>query len=439
MNYRLITYINGEKTEIGSIPLSHFTPEVCDMAIKVNVPSETKTVELKLYWMVMAGGGNGGGGASYGFGATLDEACDEIITIRAWGNSGYNELKPLIIEAGYKTENKKDCNTYAYTRKMKTSASNNLYTTSIGDTSKPNYIEVYCGKRLVKTIGTKNKSNNNFDEVGTQTWYNGVWQSNGSEDKTPVTFESYSDPILVVPFISNKPDTSKVEEKYRYFPCIYVNGTKYYHGMKTITPDVVVNSYKSLVPDSVANSIDAEITSNSNITTVANKLPISNWLIKGSEIHFGAKNDTTGYATQNVICVENGQTTYKTLGLEYTRGANVQVNQVFHRNSNGELIAAALVAFNTKTGEVLATDIIGSGTIVNYGNGNFGIQDSSGLTTVNSGGGSTLVGNSSSASGGGGLSYSYLQNMGNGYHMLYGSDGRNYLYDSSNGTYKPLN
>lgn len=439
MSYTLITYINGEKTEIGSIPLSHFTPDVCDMAIKVNVPSETKTVELKLYWMVIASVGSGGGGASYGFGATLDEACDEIITILAWSYSGYHELKPLILEAGYKTENKKDYTTYAYTRYMKTSASNNPYTTTIDIASKPNYIEIYCGKRLVKTIGSKSSSNTNLNEVGTQVWHNGVWQATSVEAESSVTFESYSDPILVIPFISNKPDTSKVEDKYRYFPCIYVNGTKYYHGMKTITPEVVVNSYKSLVPDSVANSIDTEITSSPNIATVANKLPISNWLIKGSEIHFGAKNDTTGYATQNIICVENGQTTYKTLGLEFTRGTNVQVNQVFHRNSNGELIAAALIAFNTKTGEVLSTDIIGSGTIVNYGNGNFGIQDSSGLLTVNSGNGSTLVGNSSSASGGGGLSYSYLQNMGNGYHMLYGSDGRNYVYDSSSGTYKPLN
>ena len=439
MDYAIKTIINGEETEIGSIPLSHFTPEICDMAIKVNVPSVIKTVQLSLYWLVIAGGGSGGGGASYGFGAYLENSCDEIITIKAWGNNGYHELKPLIIEAGYKTEDKKDYTTYAYTRHMKTSASNNLYTTAIDNMSKPNYIEVYCGKRLVKTIGSKNSSTTTLNEVGIYTWYNGVWQSNGSsEPKSLVEFTSKSDSIVVIPFISNKPNTSGIDEKYRYFPCIYVNGTKYYQGMKSITPEVVANVYKSLVPDSVADTIDTDISSSST-STVANKLPISNWLIKGSEIQFGAKDSTTGYATQNIICVENGKTTYKTLGIEYTRGSDVQVNQIFHRNEKGELIAAALVAYNTKTGEVLATDIIGSGTIVNYGNGYFGIQDSSGRTSVNTGGGSTIIGNSSSASGGGGLSYSYLQNMGNGYHMLYGSDGKNYVYDSNTGTYTPLN
>ena len=442
MEHYLTTTINNEKIKMSLIPLRFFDKSTCDMSIRINVPTETKTVELKLYWMVIAGGSSGGGGASYGFGATLDEACDEIITILAWSYSGYHELKPLILEAGYKTENKKDYTTYAYTRYMKTSASNNLYTTAIDNVSKPNYIEIYCGKRLVKTIGSKSSSNTNLNEVGTYTWYNGVWQSNGSSEvKTPVTFESYSDSVQILPFVNSKPTIDEASDTQTYCPCINVEGVTYYYGQKMVTPEGIIKIYKNGVPDVIGETIDKEIEGTS-VSDVANSIPIGK-LTFSKVLFSNGKAGVFAYYTNPDGSIMGD--TYSFQDIEYEPGPNVEVLTIYHRDGNGELIAMALIAFDTSTNQMLSShlikhkDVTGSIKIENLGDGYFGIRDENGMTVNGHNMGSTYIeNNKSTVDGLSGVSFRYEQNMGNGYHKLLGSDGKYYVYDAATNTYKPM-
>lgn len=441
MEHCLTTTINNEKIKMGLIPLRFFDKSTCDMSIRINVPTETKTVELKLYWMVIASVGSGGGGASYGFGATLDEACDEIITILAWSYSGYHELKPLILEAGYKTENKKDYTTYAYTRYMKTSASNNPYTTTIDSASKPNYIEIYCGKRLVRTIGTKNKAKNDFDEVGTQVWHNGVWQATSVEAESSVTFESYSDSVQILPFVNSKPTIDEASDTQIYCPCINVEGVTYYYGQKMASPEGIINIYKNGVPDIIADSIDTDI-ENTSVSEVAKSIPIKR--LTFSDVYYGE--GMAGINLYYVLPDGSYASKYNQYYIEYEPGPNVELVQIAHRDSSGNIVAMALIAYDKSTDQILSNGIVAIEgwdtklTLENLGDGYFGLRDENGVTINGHNMGSTYIRNDSSSNMSGitGVQFRYEQNMGGGYHKLLGSDGNYYVYDASTNTYTPM-
>lgn len=428
MKYIFPTIINNKKVEIGTIPLSHFTNGVCDYAIKIKVPIEEKTIKLKLLRIIVASYSSGGGGAKQFFGCSLDEPCDEIITVIGW-NRSKQQLQPIIIESGYITEDKNDYTKYRYTEKYSPS-NDNKYTNPMTDSDFPTYIEIYCGKRLVQTIGTKGASSTTSDYIGQYVWQNESLYTK-VEPKTLSEFKSYSDDTILLPFSERKPDTNNLDSDYKYFPCIFVNGKKYYYGMKEITKDIVKTIYKNITPD----VIEADIDTSTNTTNSTN-LPISEHLITGGQIKYAS-----GVTTQNIIYRNSsGQTTYKTLKIEYDQSKNPEIVVISHRDKNGTLIAYGIVAYNKETGETLATAIEGQGTIQNYGNGYYGITDSNGNTTVNGNNmGSTSVSGGGGSGGGGGIQYSYMQNMGSGYHMLYGSDGKTYVYNASDGSYTPIN
>lgn len=396
--------------KFNATPLNHFTATLCDLSLKVKIPSEQETVNLKLWIKIEAGGGQGGTYTYFNLVAKLEENCEEVVTIipYAYITGKLTQLKSVLILSNTTEEQ--------VIRMVPNSNSD-----ASGASYMPVCAEVYCGKNLIMTLGAKSTSAtglNNNEYFGNIVVSNGTTTTD-TEPKKNISITYNSNSTYVIPLIEEK-KTNK-DKKLTTLKAV-VDNKKYSYGFKLAQKSDLINSYKNAVPDIISNTISDNPSNDvvSKIPVVDSIYPIHGEYIddKGNLIDFVSLNATDEDGNEYEAYVEWNAS-------DNPEGMQDREDLVLRDKDNN--IVGIGVVIKDENGNKIASDAVGIDEniqIIDLGNGYYGVKDSNGNTTIN-------------GNGIGGVQMQVVSNMGNGMILLIDNQGRNWVYDQNTGEYIP--